>query len=156
MIPVLQHAVEFVEKEENQRLGWVILLQPSAPFREVADIEETLRLAQAGGCDSVISVVQIWAVHPILMKRIENDQLQPYCIEEKEGTRRQDYQPPAYMRNGAIYLTKRDVLMEQHSIWGQVIRPYVMPEDRSVGIDSEIDMKLVELLMAERLRKDRP
>ncbi len=156
MIPVLQHAVEFIEKEEKQHFDWVLLLQPTAPFREVADIEEALRLAQTGSCDSVISVVQVFAVHPILMKRIENDQLQPYCIEEKEGTRRQDYQPPAYMRNGMIYLTKRDVLMEQHSIWGKVIRPYVMPEERSIGIDSELDLKLVEILMAERLEKDHP
>lgn len=154
MIPVLKHAVEFVEHEESQRLDWILLLQPTAPLRKVADIEESLRLAQAGGCDSVISVVQVFSVHPILMKRIENNQLRPYCIEETEGTRRQDYQPPAYMRNGAIYLTRRDVLMEQNSIWGKVIRPYVMPEERSIGIDSELDLKLVEILMAERLEND--
>ncbi len=150
-LPVLQHAVRFVEQQDQIRLDWVCLLQPTDPFRSVEDIEESLRLARAGGCDSVISVVQVFAVHPILMKRIEDNRLLPYCIEEKEGTRRQDYQPPAYMRNGAIYLTRRDVLMERHSIWGEVIRPYVMPPERSVGVDSELDLKLVEMLMAERL-----
>ena len=54
------------------------------------------------------------------------------------------------MRNGAIYLTRREVLMERDSIWGEVIRPYVMPEERSVGVDSELDLKLVEILMQER------
>ena len=77
--------------------------------------------------------------------------LLPFCIEEKEGTRRQDYAPDAYMRNGAIYLSRRDVLMERNSIWGDVIRPYVMPPERSVGIDSELDFKLVELLMRQQL-----
>jgi CMP-N-acetylneuraminic acid synthetase len=99
-------------------------------------------------------VVQVFAQHPILMKRIEDDRLLPFCIEEKEGTRRQDYQPAAYMRNGAIYLSRRDVLMQQGSIWGQVIRPYVMPEDRSVNVDSELDLKLVELVLQEQ-QKDR-
>ena len=84
------------------------------------------------------------------MKRIENDQLLPFVIEEKEGTRRQDYQPPAYMRNGAIYLTRRDVLMWQNSIWGKVIRPYIMPPERSVSVDSELDLKLVELMMRRK------
>jgi len=88
------------------------------------------------------------------MKRIENDRLLPFCIEEQEGTRRQDYQPPAYMRNGAIYLTRGAVLVEQNSIWGQVIRPYVMPEERSISIDSELDLKLAELMLAERSRPD--
>lgn len=149
-VPVLQHAVRFVEQQDRVQLDWACLLQPTDPFRTVEDIEEAIRLAQAGGCDSVISVVQVFSVHPILMKRIENGQLLPYCIEEKEGTRRQDYQPPAYMRNGAIYLTRRDVLMEHNSIWGTVIHPYVMPPERSVGVDSELDLKLVELLVQEK------
>jgi CMP-N,N'-diacetyllegionaminic acid synthase len=151
MVPVLQHAVRFAEQENNTQFDWVCLLQPTEPFRTVTDIEQALSLAIAGECDSVISVVQVFAVHPVLMKRIEADRLLPYCVGEKEGTRRQDYQPPAYMRNGAIYLTRRDVLMERNSIWGDVIRPYIMPPERSVGVDSELDLKLVELLMHEQL-----
>jgi CMP-N-acetylneuraminic acid synthetase len=84
------------------------------------------------------------------MKRIENDRLVPFCVEEKEGTRRQDYQPAAYMRNGAIYLSRRSALMEKNSIWGETICPYVMPEERSISIDSELDFKLAEFLIQER------
>lgn len=152
MVPVLRHAVAVVEAEDGVAMDWVCLLQPTDPLREPADIEEALRLAEAGGCDSVISVVQVFSVHPILMKRIEDGRLLPYCIEEREGTRRQDYWPPAYMRNGAVYLTRRDVLMERGSIWGEVIRPYVMPPERSVGVDSELDLKLLEVLLRERTR----
>ncbi len=150
-LPVIQHAVKFVEEEEGAPVDWVLILQPTAPFRNADDISESLRLAREGGCDSVISVTRVLAEHPILMKKIENGRLLPYCIEEKEGTRRQDYDPPAYIRNGAIYLTRRDVLMEGDSIWGEVIQPYVMPEERSYDIDSERDFRLVELVMRERL-----
>ena len=141
-LPVLQHAVRFVEKQDDIILDWVLLLQPTDPLRQAADIEAALELSQQDPCDSVISVVQVFSTHPILMKRIEDNQLLPYCIEEKEGTRRQDYKPAAYMRNGAIYLTRRKVLIEQNSIWGQVIRPYVMPPERSVGVDSDLDLKI--------------
>jgi len=153
-LPVLKHAVDFVEKRDGVTLDWILLLQPTDPFRNEEDIKAALDLAQEGGCDSVISVVQVFSVHPILMKRIEDNRLLPYCIEEREGTRRQDYQPPAYMRNGAIYLTRRKVLMEKNSIWGEVIRPYVMPQERSIGVDSELDLKLVEILMRERLKQE--
>lgn len=149
-IPVLQHAVRFVEEQDGVEMDWLCLLQPTEPFRTVADLEAALQMAARGGCDSVISVVQVFAVHPILMKRIENDTLLPYCIEEPEGTRRQDYSPAAYMRNGAMYLTRRDVLVNQGSIWGRVIRPYVMPPERSVSVDNELDLKLVELLIEQR------
>jgi CMP-N-acetylneuraminic acid synthetase len=150
-LPLLQHAVGFVEEEEGKPVDWVMVLQPTAPFRNVDDIAESLKLAREGGCDSVVSVTRVLTEHPILMKKIENNRLLPYCIEEKEGTRRQDYDPSAYMRNGAIYLTRRHVLMEDNSIWGELIRPYVMPEERSYDIDSERDFKLAELVMRERL-----
>ncbi len=146
-LPVIQHALRFLEAEEGRHYDWVCLLQPTDPFRTVEDLEKAVALACEGGCDSVISVVQVSAHHPILMKRIEAGCLLPYCIEEKEGTRRQDYEPPAYMRNGAIYLTRRDVLMLQNSLWGETIHPYVMPAERSVSVDTELDLELVDLLL---------
>jgi CMP-N-acetylneuraminic acid synthetase len=149
-VPVVKHAVEWVEARDNVRLDWILLLQPTDPLRSPEDVEAAIGLARKGGCDSVISVVRVFAAHPMVMKKIEGDRLEPYCIEEKEGTRRQDYQPPAFMRNGAIYLTRRDVLMKDGSMWGKHIRPYVMPEERSVGVDSELDLDLIELLMKRR------
>jgi len=150
VIPMLQHAVNFVEAKDSVLMDWVCLLQPTEPFRLTTDVEQCLEMGFAGGSDSVISVVRVFATHPILMKKIENDRLLPFFVDEREGTRRQDYEPPAYMRNGAIYLTRRDVLMNQGSIWGRTIRPYVMPLERSVSIDSEIDFKLAEILMSEQ------
>ena len=150
-IPMLQHAVEFVERQDGVQMDWICLLQPTEPFRTLMDLVQCLQLGMAGGCDSVISVMQVFSTHPVLMKRIEDDRLLPFCVEEREGTRRQDYQPAAYMRNGSIYLTRRDVLMEQGSIWGTTIRPYVMPMERSVSIDTELDLKLADLMMSEQI-----
>ena len=150
MVPVLRHAVDTVEAQEGRAVDWVCLLQPTAPFRTPRDIAAAVDLARAGGCDSVISVVQVFDVHPVLMKRIEGGRLEPFCVPEPEGTRRQDYDPPAYMRNGALYLTRRDVLVERGSIWGDVIRPYVMPEERSVGVDTELQLRLVDLMLREQ------
>ena len=83
------------------------------------------------------------------MKRIDGDRLKPFCIDEIEGTRRQDYDPPAYMRNGSIYLTRTDNVMKHNSIWGEHICPLVMPEDRSINIDSEIDFALAETFLSQ-------
>ena len=151
-LPVLQHAVRFVEQQDGLTLDWILLLQPTSPLRTWQDIEAALNLARDGGCDSVISVVQVIPEHPVFVKRIEDNRLLPFCIEEKEGTRRQDCQPPAYIRNGAIYLTRRDVLMKHNSIWGRIIRPYIMPPQRSVNIDNELDFKLAEIMLAEQNR----
>ena len=46
----------------------------------------------------------------------------------------------------------RDVLVERGSIWGDGIRPYVMPEDRSVSVDTELHIKLLDQILTERAR----
>ena len=145
--PVLQHAVHFVEKQDSINIDLIMLLQPTAPFRTTEDILNCLQLSQSSNTDSVISVVQVFSHHPILMKKIENNRLLHFSIEEKEGTPRQLYKPPAYMRNGAIYVTKRDTLIEKNSIWGDSITPYIMPQERSHNIDDEIDFITSELVM---------
>jgi CMP-N-acetylneuraminic acid synthetase len=68
--------------------------------------------------------------------------------EPREMLRRQDL-PPVYIRNGAVYAVRRQVVMEQNSMIGAVSRPYVMPEDRSVNVDSPLDFRLAEILLSE-------
>ena len=151
--PVLQHAVNFVEKDDGINIDLIMLLQPTAPFRTTEDMLNCLNLSQTSNTDSVISVVQVFSYHPILMKKIENNRLTHFSIEEKEGTPRQLYKPPAYMRNGAIYITKRNNLIEQNSIWGNSITPYVMPQERSYNIDDEIDFITSEMMMKKSTKK---
>lgn len=150
-VPVIQHAVSFIESRSSQQLDWICLLQPTAPLRTAEDILGAINLAQSHPeCDSVISVNRVLATHPALMKRIDGDRLVPFSIPEIEGTRRQDYSPHAYMRNGAIYLTRRNVVMDEGSVWGKHIVPFVMPEERSANVDSELDLRLAELLLLDR------
>jgi CMP-N,N'-diacetyllegionaminic acid synthase len=150
MLPVVQHAIEHAETRDGVKMDWILLLQPTAPLRSEQDVRAAVALAFAGGCDSVISVVQVMSHHPALMKRIEDGLMLPFLLEETEGTRRQDLRPSAYMRNGAIYLTARDVVVQHGSLWGDRIRPYVMPEERSVNIDSELDLVVAEELFRRR------
>jgi len=153
-IPVAQHAIRFVEQQDNLVLDWVFILQPTDPFRSVKDLEKGLEIALSGPCDSVISVVRVYETHPIFMKCIKDNQLINFGIEAPEGTRRQDSEPAVYMSNGAVYLTRRDVVMEQNSIWGTVTRPYIMPVERSINVDSELDLKLIEILMQQEIDKN--
>lgn len=149
MAPVLRHAVLEMEAADGVRYDWVLLLQPTSPLRTLDDVRGALRMAAEAHTDSVISVVRVFDVHPVLMKRIEGDRLVPFCVPEPEGTPRQEYEPPAYMRNGALYLSRRDVVVERESIWGASVRPFVMPEERSLSIDTELHMRLADLLLGE-------
>lgn len=150
-LPAMQHAVKFMEQKRGVKYDWILLLQCTSPFRKAEDYPELIQMAKEGDCDSIVSVVQVFTSHPMAIRKIENGYLAHFMPGEKEGTRRQDYKPDAYKRNGVYYMTKRDVLMEDNTIYGERIKPYIMPEMRSVGIDSELDFKIVEVLMQENL-----
>ena len=148
-LPVVQHATSFIEAEDNLRMDWILLLQPTSPLRRAGDIRAALDLAAKGGCDSVIAVEQAIDTHPMLLKTIENDRLTPYCEAPQEGVRRQDCRPEVYVNNGSIYLTRRDIVMDQDQLLGAVARPYIMPAERSLDIDTEFDLRVADALLSQ-------
>ena len=147
-LEVAKHATQFIELRDGVTMDWVLLLQPTSPLRITADIQGAMELADSSTCDSVVSVCES-PVHPVFIKKINAEGfLVPFLLNEPQGLRRQDANPPAYVRNGALYLTQRKVLMESHSIYGDRIRPYIMPPERSVDIDSFLDFRIAELLLS--------
>ena len=149
-LPVIQHAVKFIEIEEKTKYDYVVVLQPTAPLRLSEDIDNAVQNSINTGADAVISVCKVEDMHPARMKKIVHDKLVPFCIEEQEGMRRQDLQP-AYIRNGGIYIIKRDILIGKNTLLSaKGARPYIMPKDRSVSIDTELDFKLAEILLKDR------
>ena len=152
-IDVLIHAVNYVEKDQSFFPDIIVVLEPTSPLRTAEDIDKALKKHIETDADSVVSVVKTDHWHPIRAKKIENGVLCDYCLEEKEGVRRQDL-PPAYFREGAFYSVKRDVLMNEHKLYGRVTRPYIMPPERSIDINSVLDFKFAEILMKEE-RKNR-
>jgi CMP-N-acetylneuraminic acid synthetase len=146
-LPVVQHAVREIESREGVAFDYVVLLQATSPLRNGADIDAALEKLIATGADSVVSVVRVAHHHPARMRFIENDLLVQLPMgEQKEMQRRQDL-PPVYIRNGAIFATRRNVVMEQNSMLGKVSRPYVMPESRSANVDTKFDFLVVEVMM---------
>ena len=69
--------------------------------------------------------------------------------EEIENMPRQKL-PPIYIRNGAIYAMKRDILVEGRTFKGKTCVPYEMPGERSVNIDNKLDLLLAESLLRVR------
>ncbi|MET2984686.1 acylneuraminate cytidylyltransferase family protein [Aureibaculum conchae] len=149
-IPVIQHALVEAEKLYGKEYDAVMMLQPTTPFKIVEDINNAIAIMQNSNCDSVISVVDVEGHHPARMKFIEDDRLidPPYC-EAYENQPRQELEP-MYIRNGAVYLTRKEILMND-SFKGEDSRALIMPNIRSVNIDTELEFKYAEWILKEKL-----
>jgi CMP-N-acetylneuraminic acid synthetase len=144
----LQWATLECEEAFNKKYDYVVELPCVCPLRKSIHIIEAVSKLIKTNADSVISVTQMQDKHPVRMKRIVDDQIKDFCSEYPEGDagRRQDLEP-CYIRNGGIYSMKRDTLISDYTRHGKDSRPYIMDEIHSVNIDSEIDLKLAEVLL---------
>jgi len=146
-VPVLQDAVRRLEAA-GERCDAILLLQPTNPLRTAEDIDGSIELLERSGADSVISFVDTGERHPARMKIVDGGGrvVDPPFAEPFEGMPRQQL-PKLYLRDGSIYLTRRDVLMERNSLKGSDCRAWILPEERAWNIDSPFDLFLVEQMM---------
>ena len=144
-IDALIHAVDWIEKEEGFTYDYVVELLCTSPLKRVEDIDNCINKLISTGADSVIGVTKLEDHHPIRVKKIVNDKIEDFCLKEIPGTHRQDLKPDAYIRNGTIYASKRDRLAFRVGYSNS--RPYIMPLERSVNIDTELDFLLAEILL---------
>jgi CMP-N,N'-diacetyllegionaminic acid synthase len=144
-MPVAIHALNEMEKINHCKYDAVMLLQPTTPFRTTEDINQAIETLLLKKSDSVISVVDVGGTHPARMKFLKEGMLidPPFC-EAKENQNRQELEP-MYIRNGAIYLTKRDILLKG-TYKGNTCAALIMPMNRSVNIDNLFDFEYAEWL----------
>lgn len=150
-IDYVRHALGFVERRGDGPFDVVAILQPSSPLTLPADIDATLGLLESSGAESAVSVVRLeHAVHPLKLKVMVGDMLFPY-LEEERGRMAQHDLPPVFVRNGAVYAARRS-LIERGLVVGDDSRGYVMPRNRSIDINDEVDLAFAEFLVARSVR----
>ena len=122
------------------------------PLKTVEDIDSSIEKLILTGADSVIAIHQLEDHHPARIKKIVNDKIVDFCIPEISESRRQDLKPDAYVRSGSIYALQRDYLMIDGKRYGADDRPYILPSDRVINIDTKIDFLIAEQIIVNKER----
>jgi CMP-N,N'-diacetyllegionaminic acid synthase len=136
------HALDWYEREKRAVDG-ILLLQPTSPFRSRRAVLHGIDLFRAHACKPVVGVSPAES-HPFWCFKVEGSGMQPYVEGADLHTRSQDL-PPAYVINGAFYLTSPTRLRAARSFFGDDMVPLVMdrPEE-SIDIDTELDWNIAE------------
>jgi N-acylneuraminate cytidylyltransferase len=142
--PVL-HALAALEPE---RYDQVVLLQPTSPLRTADDIDEALRTCHALGAPACVSVTLV-EHSPWTMFTLDGGRLTPLLASDARPTRRQDA-PPVYRLNGGIYIADTAWLERTRSFVTEETRAFEMPAERSIDIDSPLDLALAEAVIQRR------
>jgi N,N'-diacetyllegionaminate synthase len=149
-ISVVMHVLKTLE-EDGYVPEVVVLLQPTTPLRTSQDIDAAVDLFMKSDCDSVVSVCEM-GHSPYWSFEDKNGYLMPLFGEEYLHMRRQDL-PPVYLPNGALFISRPEMLYRAKSFYSSRTLPYIMPPERSIDIDSATDLAEAELILKSQTIK---
>lgn len=152
MLPVAQHALRFME-DQGGNFDALCLLQPTNPLRRSEDIDGSIDLLERSEADAVVTILPVPAEynpHWVYL-RDEQGSLRLSTGEAVPIACRQQL-PPAFHREGSVYVTRRDVLMKKKSLYGEKMEGYQVDPKQSVNIDLPEHWALAERLLGSNSR----
>ena len=146
-LPVIEHLVNWVEAHHGP-VSTIVDLDPTSPLRDATDIQTCFRMLDAN-TDVVITGYEADKNPYFNMVELKsNGFYERVCLPDKEALGRQSA-PKVFAMNASIYAWHRRSLSS--SLWDSPkIRLHVMPRERSIDIDHDIDFELVALLMKKK------
>lgn len=148
-IPAIQHAAGEAEKIAKKTFKTFVDLDCTSPLRKVSDLAEAVSLFESHKTATNLITASPSRRSPYFnLVELAAD---GYVHLSKAGAgtiRRQDA-PKSFDMNASIYIWNRESLLQAKQLFDKTIL-FEMPEERSVDIDSELDFKIVELLMKEK------
>ncbi|HZS83296.1 MAG TPA: acylneuraminate cytidylyltransferase family protein [Stellaceae bacterium] len=156
MIAVIAHALEWLEANGTGPIEAIVLLQPTSPFRTAQHIDEAVALFQAREADSVVSVVAVpHQFTPTSLMRMEDGRVTPYLAATPQSYLRQKKER-LWARNGPAVLVLRPEIVRAGMLYTDRSFGYEMSREDSLDIDGPDDLRLAELLLADRERRNAP
>jgi N-acylneuraminate cytidylyltransferase/CMP-N,N'-diacetyllegionaminic acid synthase len=149
-LPVIRHCVAEVERLSGREFDTFVDLDATSPLRLPADIVGAVSLLESSGIGNVLTGMP--ARRSPYFNLVEVDSIGVVHLSKplsQSVVRRQDA-PPCFDMNASIYVWRRPALFESEGLFNPDTRLYIMPEERSIDIDSELDFYFVEYMFNKK------
>lgn len=148
-LDVIRDAFQRSEEHYSETYDYLIDLDATAPLRDVEDIVNSFKQFLDDDNDNLITAMP--SRRSPYFNLVEVNKEGDVTLSKKLNeaiVRRQDA-PKSYDMNASIYIWKRNVILNESTLFLAKTGLYVMPEERSIDIDTELDYKFVEFIMKE-------
>lgn len=138
-------------RKRKEYFETVMLLQPTSPLRTEVDIKYSFCLFVEKKAKSVISVTET-EHSPLWCNTLPESLSMDKFRNEKYSNLPRQLLPKYYQINGAIYLLSADELYKDR-MFKEGCYAYIMPRERSIDIDSELDFMIAEQMILRQGEK---
>ncbi len=149
-LPAIRHCVETVEKKMKASYDIIVDLDATSPLRRIEDIQGAVDLLEARGISNVITAAPARRSPYFNLVELGDDGVVRLSKPPKKTVARRQDSPPCFDMNASIYVWKRAALFNNLTVFNADTGLFVMPENCSLDIDTELDFEIVEMLMKKR------
>jgi N-acylneuraminate cytidylyltransferase/CMP-N,N'-diacetyllegionaminic acid synthase len=149
-IPVIQHALQEIEEREGRKYDYIVDIDATAPLRVVKDIENCFQVALEKGVTNAYTVTEADKNPYFNMVELDDEGYAHLSKELPEDVVRRQGAPDVYAMNSSVYVYERSFLINTDSVHGDHTKVSKMPRERSVDIDTALDLRFVEMLMESK------
>lgn len=148
-LPVFEHAIRWLEQNDNYHADIILQLRPTSPFRPKGCVDEAIELLlQNPEADSVRGVTPS-GQNPYKMWRVENNRLVPLLngeFDEPYNMPRQKL-PATFWQTGHIEVIRYETIMHKNSMTGDYIIPFVINSKYAIDLDNLQQWQYAEFLL---------
>ncbi len=148
-LPVIRHCLLAAEAELKREFEYVVDLDVTSPLRSAEDISDAYRLLIESDAQNVITAMPARRSPYFNMVELDDDGYARLSKPSNEPVVRRQAAPPCYDMNASIYVWRRSALISGETVFMPRTRLFVMPEERSIDIDTELDFQIVEFLLGK-------
>lgn len=144
------HTIDYY-RSQGQEFDYILLLEPTSPLRDVADINTAIeQLLNHKSAKSIVGVSKVEATHPAFLVNLSKEGLLESYLGEMKALRRQELND-LYFFEGSLYLSEIDYYIKTESFYHNLTLPYVVPKYKSYEVDDIVDFYIIEKLLELKL-----
>ena len=149
--PAIRHCLKEVEKITGEQFQIFVDLDATSPLRVQDDLIKAVTMIEEKKVSNVITACPARRSPYFNLVELTETGVAKLSKElEIPVLRRQD-SPKCFDMNASIYVWSREaILTETNSYFFHDTQLYIMPENRSIDIDTELDFQFVEFLMRNK------
>ncbi len=151
-ISAIRHLFLKSENFFNKHYDMIVDLDATSPLRTSSDIINSIKKIIKDKAENLVSVSPSRRNPYFNMLELKNNKIDLVKKTKKKIYGRQGA-PKVYDMNASIYIWKRKTLIKTDNLFSKKTSLFVMPQNRSLDIDSIFDSKIVEYIMKKKINK---
>jgi N-acylneuraminate cytidylyltransferase len=144
-----QHAIRWLQQEGGTGINVFVSVPPTAPLRQPGDLDNCIRLFLQGDVELVYTVTAADHNPYFNMVVLDSEGYARLVIPREQATHRRQDAPTVYDSATVAYVANPGFVLEHRSMFEGRVKTVVVPRERAVDLDSEMDFRFAEFILSQ-------